>query len=58
MAINGDEGVQISKKVFFVNLGDDYEGHIWKHDLARLCFILNTLTFVSSLEIIENFGIH
>ena len=56
----GDEGDKISRKktgealaetVFsrnFVTLGADFEGHNWKHDLARLCFMLYTPSYGNS----------
>ena len=64
----GDEGDKISRKktgealaetVFsrnFVTLGADFEGHNWKHDLARLCFMLYTPSYGNSqlkMEILE-----
>ena len=64
----GSEGDKISRKktgealaetVFsrnFVTLGADFEGHNWKHDLARLCFMLYTPSYGNSqlkMEILE-----
>ena len=40
----------------FVTLGADFEGHNWKHDLARLCFMLYTPSYGNSqlkMEILE-----
>ena len=40
-------GEALAETVFsrnFVTLGADFEGHNWKHDLARLCFMLYTPT--------------
>ena len=54
-------GEAIAETVIFQNftLGADYERHNWKHYLARICFMSYGIpTFVSSLEMIENFGIH
>ena len=54
-------GKAIAETVIFQNftLGADYERHNWKHYLARICFMSYGIpTFVSSLEMIENFGIH
>ena len=42
----------------FVTLGADFEGHNWKHDLARLCFMLYTPSYGNSqlkMEIFEFF---
>ena len=56
----GDEGDKISRRktgealaetVFsrnFVTLGANFEGHNWKHDLARLCFMLYTPSYGNS----------
>ena len=64
----GDEGDKISRKktgealaetVFFrnfVTLGADFESQNWKHDLARLCFMLYTPSYGNSqlkMEILE-----
>ena len=40
----------------FVTLGANFEGHNWKHDLARLCFMLYTPSYGNSqlkMEILE-----
>ena len=64
----GSEGDKISRKktggalaktVFsqnFVTVGADFEGHNWKHDLTRLCFMLYTPSSGNSqlkMEILE-----
>ena len=42
----------------FVPFGADSEGHNWKHDLARLCFMVNTPISGNSREMIEIIGVH
>ena len=63
----GDEGDKISRKKTgealaetvsrnFFTLRVDFEGHNWKHDLARLCFMLYTPSYDNSqlkMEILE-----
>ena len=52
-------GEALAETVFsrnFVTLGADFEGHNWKHDLARLCFMLYTPSYGNSqlkMEILE-----
>ena len=52
-------GKALAETVFsrnFVTLGADFEGHNWKHDLARLCFMLYTPSYGNSqlkMEILE-----
>ena len=52
-------GEVLAETVFsrnFVTLGADFEGHNWKHDLARLCFMLYTPSYGNSqlkMEILE-----
>ena len=64
----GDEGDKISRKktgealaetVFsqnFVTLGADFEGHNWKHDLAKLCYIPQVLDILGErMKILKPF---
>ena len=52
-------GEALAETVFsqnFVTLGANFEGHNWKHDLARLCFMLYTPSYGNSqlkMEILE-----
>ena len=44
-------GEALAETVFsrnFVTLGADFEGYNWKHDLARLCFMLYTPSYGNS----------